>query len=96
METLAVQNAELASANGAIAKSSGALVLENRYLKKMLRQYLYPAIANEILMRENMLDQVDTEVTATAMANLVDPGIPASFPHSVAADAAALSREEAL
>ena len=96
VDALAAQNTELESANGALAKSSNALVLENRYLKKMLRQYLYPAIANEILVRENVLEQVNTEVTGTAMANLVDPAVPASSSYSVANDMAMLSREEVL
>ena len=95
-EASTAQNTKLESVNGALTKSSNALVLENRYLKKMLRQYLYPAIANEILMSENVLVQVDTEVTATAMTNLVDPAAPASFSHSVANDMAMLSREEVL
>lgn len=95
-ETLAAQNSELESANRALEKSSNALVLENRYLKKMLKQYLYPAIANEILKSENVLEQADTNVTETAMANLVDPFVPASFPNSIAADTTMLSREEAL
>lgn len=96
VEALAAQNSELESTNKTLKKSSNALVLENRYLKKMLKQYLYPAIANEILKSENVLEQADTDVTEMAMANLVDPFVPASFPNSIAADTTMLSREEAL
>lgn len=95
-EALAAQNSELESTSRTLKKSSNALVLENRYLKKMLKQYLYPAIANEILKNEDVLEQIDTDVTRTAMANLVDPLVPASFPNSVAADTTMLAREEAL
>lgn len=96
LEALTAQNSELESVNSMLKKSSNLLVLENRYLKKMLKQYLYPAIANEILISENVLEQADTIVAGEAMANLVDPAIPASFSSSVAVDTAMLSREEAL
>lgn len=95
-EVLTAQNSELESAYRTLKKSSNALALENRYLKRMLKQYLYPAIANEILKNENVLEQADTDVTGAAMADLVDPFVPASFPNSIAADMAVLSREEAL
>lgn len=95
-ESLTAQNSELESANRALKKASNTLVLENRYLKKMLKQYLYPAIANEILKSENVLEQADTDVTGAAMTDLVDPFVPASFPNSVASDTTILSREEAL
>ena len=58
------------------------LVAENRYLRKMLKTYLYPAVANEILKQENLLENPDTEVTGIAMEKLVDGRIPASFPEA--------------
>lgn len=76
--------------------SSNKLLLENRYLKKMLKQYLYPAIANEILLKENVLEQVDTEVTPAAMNKMTEATVPSSFSSSVAADREILSREELL
>lgn len=79
-----------------LKKSSKELTLENRYLKRMLKQYLYPAIANEILLNENVLEKVDTEVTQTAMDKMVDSFLPAPFSSSVASDREILSREELL
>jgi hypothetical protein len=79
-----------------IKKTNRELTLENRYLRKMLKTYLYPPIANEILLREKVLDQVDTEVTQTAMDQLADSVVPSPFHSAVAADRAMISREESL
>jgi hypothetical protein len=87
---------ELSAQIISLNKSSKELTLENRYLKRMLKQYLYPAIANEILLNENVLEQVDTEVTQTAMDKMVDPFLPSPFSNSVASDREILSREELL
>jgi hypothetical protein len=77
-------------------RSHKNILVENRYLKKMLKAYLYPEIANEILQRENVLPQADTQTTPAAMADLVDPAVPSSFSQSIAADSALLSRETSL
>jgi len=95
-EVLSLKNSELSAHVTALNKSNKDLALENRYLKKMLKQYLYPAIANEILVRENVLEQSDTEVTLTAMEKMTDLDIPSPFPSSVSADRELLSREESL
>jgi len=90
---------EVSAASARIAqinKTDRETALENRYLKKMLKTYLYPAIANEILLRENVLEQADTEVTQAAMDQLADPAIPSPLHSAVAADRVILSREEAL
>ncbi len=94
--TLATQNLEFEAACKKSQQSANAFLLENRYLKRMLKQYLYPTIANEILIVEKVLEQADTEATPAAMANLVDPGVPPPFSQSVSADAALFSREEYL
>lgn len=72
------------------------LVAENRYLRKMLKTYLYPAVANEILKQENLLENPDTEATEVAMERMADTGIPASFSEAVSADRKVRSREEEL
>jgi hypothetical protein len=79
-----------------LGSSLDKVLLENRYLRKMLKQYLYPAIANEILLRENVLEQADTEVTTAAMDKMVEPPLPSPFSTSVAPDREILSREESL
>ena len=80
----------------ALKREKKDLTLQTRYLKKMLRTYLYPAIANEILMRENVLDQADTDVTALAMIRMADTALPSPFSGAISADRAMLSREENL
>ena len=79
-----------------ISKENNKLVAENRYLRKMLKTYLYPAVANEILKQENLLGNPDTEVTGTAMENLADGRIPVSFSEAVSVDRKERSREEEL
>jgi hypothetical protein len=77
-------------------KSENALVAENRYLRTSLERYLYPAVANEILLRERVLKQVDTEVADNAMAELADASPPLSLTAATERDRQALSRSGAL
>jgi hypothetical protein len=77
-------------------KKANALIVEIRYLKKMINAYLYPAIANEILKGENVLEQIDTRASPEAMAALAESSVPASFSSSIADDVKMLSREELL
>lgn len=72
------------------------LIIENRFLKRMLKQYLYPALANEILKNDNILSETDTEVTKLAMDKIASANIPPSFSGAVSADIEMLSREEKL
>ena len=95
-DKLSCEVSELSAKTTALNKINEELVLENRYLKRMLKQYLYPAVANEILLKENVLEQIDTEVTPAAMNKMVDPTIPSPFSSSVTADREMLSREELL
>lgn len=80
LERLSVANSELSSNNGKLS-------FENRYLRKMLRTYLYPAVADEILRNENDLIQTDTKVTNAAMSDFIESGLPKSFEASVSNDA---------
>jgi len=79
-----------------VNKANNDLLAENRYLKKMLRTYLYPAVANEILKQENVIEQNNAEVPRSTVEKLSDPTVPLSFSASVSADKEMLSREEAL
>ena len=69
---------------------------KNRYLANAVREYLYPAVANEILVGEGSLIRTDTQVTSEAMASLVDGDVPASLPKASENDRRILSREEIL
>lgn len=81
-------------------KESGAaknkLAAENRYLRKMLKTYLYPALANEILRQENMLDNPDTEVSDVAKSGLVDGKFPSGLTEAVSGDMGILAKEDKL
>lgn len=72
------------------------LTVESRYLRKMLRTYLYPALANEILADENQLKNPDTEVMPLAKEKLVDGQFPSPVSAAFAEDRRFLSREEEL
>jgi len=95
-EQLASETVGLSEQIKLLKKDNKDKTFENRYLRRMLKTYLYPAIAHQILLNENVLDQVDTEITPLAMEKLVDPATPASFSGAVAADRTMLSREESL
>jgi hypothetical protein len=96
IETLTIAKHALEAENKSIKAESSTVILENRYLRKALNQYLYPAVANEILKNENVLESVDTEVMSETIDSLVDSVVPASFSSSIAADRDMISREEAL
>lgn len=83
---------------GCAASKSEArsLTIENRYLRKMLRAYLYPALANEILADENQLKNLDTEVTSQAKEKLIDGKFPSAASAAYAGDRKMISREEEL
>lgn len=92
-----LQEKEVSSKAYAEARSVvRSLTVENRYLRKMLRTYLYPALANEILMEENQLKNSDTEVTPQARSMLIDGKFPSSAGEALSGDAKMLSREEKL
>jgi len=88
-EELNADNSELSSINN-------KLTAENRYLRKMLRTYLYPAVANEILIKENALKDSDTEVSEAAIRDMTEFGAPQSLRESVSGDIELLSEEERL
>jgi hypothetical protein len=87
---------ELASNNAELSRQNKRLVTENRYLRKMLRTYLYPAIAEEILVRENALKKTCEKATDAAIMDMTELGTPKSFQESVASDVTIQSEEEQL
>lgn len=97
--TLREMGGEIDKLNGEysdLSGKNGKLLIENRYLRKMLRTYLYPAVADEILRNENEPPQTDTEVTETAICDFVENGQPKSFDASVSADDKIQSETEQL
>ena len=96
LETVVAEKDSLAEKLHPLEHSVRTLSTENRYLRKALREYLYPAIANEILQEENVLEQTDTEVTQVAMAALVDSSMPSPFSSAVENDKQMVSRSDRL
>ena len=70
------------------------LIAENRYLRKMLKTYLYPALANEILTQEQLLKNADTKITEQAKTGMIDGHIPASVSEGIKSDSKTLTAEE--
>ena len=95
-ETLREENEALRKEHAASRAEARSLTIENRYLRKMLRTYLYPALANEILADENQLNKPDTEVTAQAKEKLIDGKFPSAASAAYAGDRKMISREEEL
>ncbi len=62
----------------------------------MLRVYLYPAVANEILIKENILKDVDTQVTDKTAKDMIELDTPQSLNETVTRDTAFQSEEECL
>lgn len=78
-----------------ISSKNSSLVKENRYLRKMLRTYLYPAVADEILRRENEPLQTETKITEPAIRDFIETR-PKSFEASVTVDNKVQSESERL
>lgn len=69
---------------------------EIRYLKSVLESNLYPALANELLRREGVVSQTDTEVSPAAITAMTETSMPLPFSEAVAPDNAMLSRDQTL
>lgn len=74
------------------------LIVENRYLRKMLRQYLYPSLANEILKSENMMIGINESENISDMAkkDKLYNEMPDTFDNMISADIKLYSRENKL
>ena len=94
--TLTEENTVLRKDQSSIRSETRRLTIENRYLRKMLRTYLYPALANEILVEERQLKDPDTEVTPHAKEKMIDGEFPSALSAAISEDRKILSREENL
>ena len=94
--TLTEENTALRKDQSSIRSETRRLTVENRYLRKMLRTYLYPALANEILVEERQLKDPDTEVTPQAKEKMIDGKFPSALSAAISEDRNVLSREENL
>jgi len=80
--------------NAELSANNNKLVAENRYLRKMLRVYLYPAVANEILMQEKALKECDTQATEAAVRDMTEFSSPQSLRESASSDVELMSEED--
>ena len=69
---------------------------EIRYLRSVLEKHLYPALADELLRREGVRTQTDTQVSDTTMAAMTDADTPLPFIEAVGEDNRLLLREQEL
>ncbi|MDR2898742.1 MAG: hypothetical protein LBU94_00320 [Clostridiales bacterium] len=67
------------------------MLLKNRYLTGSVKKYLYPAIANEILKSEGVLEYIDTEIPPSTLDTLVESETMIPFSKSIEADRRMLS-----
>lgn len=98
-ETLTEMGAEierLSAVNSDLSVDNNKLLTENRYLRKMLRTYLYPAVADEILRSENELPQTDTGLNDAAACDFIENNVPMSFEAAVSKDDRLQSEAERL
>lgn len=94
-ESIVIQE-ELKAENTELSGRNNKLVVENRYLRKMLRTYLYPAVANEILVKERVLKETDTRATEEAVMDMTEFSAPQSLREAVASDLDIQSEETQL
>lgn len=94
--SLRKENRELQELHAASRSEIRDLTAKNRYLGKMLRIYLYPALANEILADENQIRNPDTSATARAKEKMIDGSIPSAVDAASSEDKKILSMEDVL
>jgi hypothetical protein len=88
---------KLMDENTELSQRNNQLIVENRYLRKMLRTYLYPDIANEILVQEKVLKASGKKnATDTALRDMTELGAPQSLREAVTKDISMQSEEEQL
>lgn len=87
---------DLSAKNRSLSSDNNRLIKENRYLRSMLRTYLYPALANSILQEEHVLRGGTENLADGAKDSIIDDRFPRSVSEAVRPDRAMLSREDAL
>ena len=88
------KNAELSEQAASGHSSAVALKAENAYLRKKIKEYLYPAIADNLLKTEPAGG--NPVATQAAIIDMADRHVPLPFSMSVAPDIDLRSREDAL
>jgi len=93
---LRAENAKLQDAFSEQRRKSAELLVENRYLKSALEDWLFPEVANEILKQEGMLENTASNVTDAAIEELVDLSALVGIDQIVAADGERITKAQEL
>ena len=62
-----------------LERDNRQLTLACRFMRKMLKKYLYPSVANELLKQEKIPVTEDTTVCADAFDELIEAKFPEAF-----------------
>ena len=90
------ENARLQENGRELLKENTALKRENVYLRRMLRTYLYPGIANQILKECGLPMETENAVRPEKFGELIEGKKPEAFQGRQKAPAPALSWQDRL
>jgi hypothetical protein len=93
-DNLKASNAELSEQIKYWNTKANDLKAENTYLRNMIREYLYPSLADSILKSKS--SDKAFGASQTAICAMTDGDIPSSFSESTASDQGLRSREDIL
>lgn len=85
---------EISSELRDLKKTNKEFTTEIRYLKRMLKTYLYPAVADRILQEEGIIKNTDNYINADHAEELLDEKIPSSTSESTRRDRESISEIE--
>jgi len=79
-----------------VVAENSKLWQENVYLRKQLKLFLYPALADELLREQHLPAKKNTSVKPAAFSLLIDGKQPSPFPGTQVPEKKVLTREERL
>ena len=95
-DCLKATNIESAASIRSLTSDNYRLTVENRYLRSMLRTYLYPAVADKILQEEHVVNGGSEALLPAAENTLIDASFPSSLSEVVKEDRLMQSKEDQL
>lgn len=87
---------ELEESNGVLERQTKELKRENVYLRRMLRENLYPAVANELLRMSHLPVPENDTVRPEAFRHLIEPETPRPLDGAAQSQPQKLTRQEQL
>jgi cell division protein FtsB len=94
IRNLTKENQSLADKGKKLTAERKQLVLENRYLKRMLKEHLYPSLANEILRSDELYITDESAIPKQTIEKMTDTDNIKSFNESIAQDKKMILDEE--